>query len=63
MSCLFVFPLFILLRVIHIHTSLGIVRILMYMLYSCESVRKAIERVFGILKKRFHILKIPFPML
>ncbi len=28
---------------------------------SCESVRKAIERVFGILKKRFRILKIPLP--
>ena len=33
----------------------------MYMRYSCESVRKAIERVFGILKKRFRILKIPLP--
>ena len=29
--------------------------------YRCESVRKAIERVFGILKKRFRILKIPLP--
>ena len=28
---------------------------------SCDSVRKAIERVFGILKKRFRILKIPLP--
>jgi hypothetical protein len=27
----------------------------------CESVRKAIERVFGMLKKRFRILKIPLP--
>ena len=33
----------------------------MYMRYSCEAVRKAIERVFGILKKRFRILKIPLP--
>jgi len=31
------------------------------MRHSCESVRKAIERVFGILKKRFRILKIPLP--
>lgn len=29
--------------------------------YRCESVRKAIERVFGMLKKRFRILKIPLP--
>ncbi len=26
----------------------------------CESVRKTVERVFGMLKKRFHILKLPF---
>ncbi len=26
--------------------------------YRCESVRKAVERVFGMLKKRFHILKL-----
>ncbi len=25
----------------------------------CESVRKAVERVFGMLKKRFRILKLP----
>ena len=25
----------------------------------CESVRKVVERVFGILKKRFRILKLP----
>jgi hypothetical protein len=29
--------------------------------FRCESVRKAIERVFGMLKKRFRILKIPLP--
>lgn len=27
--------------------------------YRCESVRKAVERVFGILKKRFRVLKLP----
>ena len=26
----------------------------------CESVRKSVERVFGMLKKRFHILKLSF---
>jgi hypothetical protein len=26
--------------------------------YRCESVRKVVERVFGMLKKRFRILKL-----
>ncbi len=32
---------------------------MLYILYRCESARKIVERVFGILKKRFRYLKLP----
>ena len=68
-SCLFVFPRSVFLCMIHMYMSTydtNIMHIFMCMRlcihwYRCESVRKAIERVFGILKKRFRILKIPLP--